>query len=243
MRACSCAKGEGVKVCADGRYGACQCEEEPEPEDAPVDADSAPRKPACRAGYYVGEFTGSYRPGLFGFGILGSGIPVDIAGGAMGTRPALAFTLEENAVGPAGEFSTFTVGNGCMTGVAKAVGTDNPFVAKLTGDLDCETGKLVGQLEGYYTLLNFPGANFKFSGPFTGQFDREQSRLRDGMWSVMEPPALNGDPAGGGDGSWSAIYEAAEPPAGADDPCKDIVPSSAADAGAAGGDAGSDTGA
>lgn len=246
MRSCSCGSGaDGVKTCTSGRYGSCKCDEDERVEDDTdaVDAGRVPRTPACKAGYYVGEFSGSYRPGLFGFGVLGSGIPFDIAGGAMGARPALAFTLEENAIGPAGEFSTFTVGNGCMTGVAKAVGTDNPFVAKLTGDLDCETGELVGELEGYYTLLNFPGANFKFRGPFKGKFDREQSRLRDGTWSVMEPPALNGDPAGGGDGTWSAIYEAAKAPAGADDPCRDIVTSGASDGGAAGADAGADAGA
>lgn len=227
VRSCRCGAAEGSALCRRAAWSACECATK---DGGSVDASKRPTKPACKVGYYEGAFSGRYRPGLFGLGVLGSGLPFDITGGPMLTRPGLSFTLEETSTGPAGEFSTFTVGNGCMTGIAKAVGTDNPFVAKITGDLDCATGHFVGILDGYYTLLNVPGANFKFSGPITAQFDVEQLLLRDGAWSVMEPPALNGDPAGGGDGTWSAAYKAAKPTG--DNPCRDVP---AGDAGVADG--------
>ena len=217
-RSCRCGEEEGQALCRRAAWSLCECSTH---DGGRTRADAGKSgQPACKVGYYEGEFSGRYRPGLFGLGVLGSGLPFDITGGPMGARPGLSFTLEETSTGAAGEFSTFTVGNGCMTGIAKAVGTDNPFVAKLTGDLDCGTGLFVGILDGYYRLLNVPGANFKFSGPITAQFDVDQLRLRDGEWSVMEPPALNGDPAGGGDGTWSATYQAPKPTG--DNPCRDL---------------------
>jgi hypothetical protein len=205
---CTCEGARvGTQLCRRGAYGSCACASEGEL--------------ACRAGYYVGEFSGSYRPGFFGFGVGGSGLPFDIAGGPGGGRPGLSLTLVEVPTG-AGEFATYRVGNGCMVGNSKAVGTNNPFVANFTGDLDCLTGEFKGELEGYYTLLSVPGANFRFGGEIQARFEIEEARLNDGIWDVTEPDALNGDPAGGGKGTWSARFQGENGPA--DDPCKVLAP-------------------
>lgn len=217
--ACTCGGEAGTRTCTGGTYGRCVCLED---ED-----DSAPRpsEPQCKAGYYVGNFSGKYRPGAFGFGIFPSGFEVDIAGGESffdNSLPPLAFSLTAEEFG-VGEFSSFTVGGGCMQGIATAVAiTQSPFVAKLTGDLDCRTGEFTGVLEGYYTLIGIPGADFTFSGPLTAQFDLTEATLDDGAWSVEEPPALDGSPAGGGEGVWDAKWSAAKAPMRENDPCANI---------------------
>jgi len=220
-QSCTCASGgAGKKTCKDGKYGSCaSC------VTARPDAGNKPAtgKPMCRAGYYSGGFTGKYKPGAFGFGIGTSLLEVDIAGAMSNGRPALDLTLEENFMGNGGEFTTFTVGNGCMTGVAMAVGTNNPFVARLTGDLNCSTGEFIGTLEGKYTLLDLQGLEFTFKGPLIAQFDVDTSSLKDGEWTVSEPPALTGDPAGGGEGTWNATWDSDMAPARDVDPCADIV--------------------
>jgi hypothetical protein len=220
QRACSCSGGgAGKKTCKNGKYGNCtNC------VTARSDAGARPAagNPMCRAGYYTGGFTGKYKPGAFGFGIGTSLLEVDIMGAMSNGRPALDMTLEENVMGNGGEFTTFTVGNGCMTGVAMAVGTNNPFVARLTGDLDCSTGQFIGTLEGKYTLLDLMGLEFKFKGPLTAQFDVDSSSLEDGEWTVDEPPALTGDPAGGGVGTWNASFESDTAPKRDVDPCASL---------------------
>jgi len=236
-RACSCANGEaGRKTCKDGAYTECANCVKTESNTKPTTS-----VPQCKAGYYTGAFTGKYKPGAFGFGIGMSLLEVDIMGEMSNGRPALAMTLEEDASNEGGEFYTVTVGNGCMTGVAKAVGTNNPFVARLTGDLDCNTGNFVGTLEGKYTLLDLSGLEFKFKGPLTAKFDVPSSSLKDGAWSVQEPPALTGDPAGGGEGTWGAEFTSDKAPDSGVDPCAVLEPSTGpADAGVlTGRDAGS----
>jgi hypothetical protein len=193
----------------------------------------------CKAGFYSGQFTGKYKPGAFGFGVIGSFIEVDIMGAGANGYPALSFTLDAKQQG-GGEFSSFTVKNGCMVGSANAYGTNNPFVALITGDLDCKTGKFSGTLTGRYDLLGL-GLKFEFTGPLDSQFEAPQSRLKDGVWNVKEPPALDGTAAGGGGGTWSAIWESDAPPSGAD-PCSSSALASdagtASEAGTASVDAG-----
>ena len=241
-RACSCTNGgAGRKTCKNGAYGSCTSCVSASDDAGPRPASSEPQ---CKAGYYTGEFTGKYKPGAFGLGIGESLLEVDIMGEMSNGRPALAMTLEENASNAGGEFYTFTVGNGCMTGVAKAVGTNNPFVARLTGDLDCNTGQFVGTLEGRYTLLDLMGLEFKFKGPLTAKFDVPSSSLKEGAWTVDEPPALTGDRAGGGEGSWGAKFTSDMAPDSGVDPCAVLEPSTGpADAGVlTGRDAGKDAG-
>ncbi|MEY4508478.1 MAG: hypothetical protein RLZZ450_600 [Pseudomonadota bacterium] len=236
-RACTCSNGgAGRKTCEDGEYSSCQ-------SCVTVNADAGPKpkptEPQCKAGYYSGAFTGKYKPGAFGFGIGESLLEVDIAGEMSNGRPALAFNLMENATNAGGEFYTFTVGDGCMTGVAKAVGTTNPFVARINGDLDCNTGNFVGTLEGKYTLLDLQGLEFKFKGPLTAKFNVDTSSLEDGAWTVDEPPALTGDRAGGGEGTWGAMFTSDMSPDAGEDPCASLGPSTITDAGTAKADAGS----
>lgn len=218
---CTCSGGDdGTRTCRKGKYSACVCSER----------DSGPRtsnEPLCKAGYYTGSFKGKYRPGAFGFGLFPSGFEVDIEGGKSffdDSLPPLAFTLTEEASGPAGEFATFTVGGGCMQGLATAVLiTQSPFVAKLTGNLDCATGEFVGELEGYYTLIGIPGADFTFRGPLTAKFDLQQVALDEGAWMVNEPASLSGEPQGGGNGTWDAKYTSPQAPKRDVDPCSKII--------------------
>lgn len=209
-RACTCSAGvSGTQACLGGKYQNCTCA-------APiVDAGSGGGS-LCKAGFYSGEFTGKYKPGAFGFGIVGSFFEVDIMGVGNGGYPALSFTLEAEKSG-SGEFASFGVKNGCMVGNAKAYGTDNPFVARIDGELNCRTGQFMGTITGRYDLIK-TGLKFDFTGPLSSLFELPQARLKDGIWNVKEPPALDGTPAGGGGGTWSAIWESDAPPPG-EDPC------------------------
>lgn len=225
-RACTCGAASGRQICFGGKYTACECITAP-------DSGSGGGE-LCAAGYYTGEFTGKYKPGAFGLGIFGSFIEFDIAGVAAAGNPALSFTLEMSSGGGGGEFETYTVKNGCMLGSAMAVGTNNPFVAKLEGELNCQTGRFEGTITGNYDFVQ-SSLKFQFTGPLSAQFENPQKRLKDGIWNVKEPPALDGTPAGGGGGKWSAIYSSPTPPAGAD-PCASLV---LPDGGAGSADAGS----
>jgi hypothetical protein len=211
-RACSCATGgSGTQACLGGTYQACRCSV-PLPE-----AGTGSGGTLCKAGFYSGEFTGKYKPGAFGGGLIDNFFfEVDIAGVGTAGFPALSFTLEAEKTG-GGEFQSFRVKNGCMIGNAQAVGTNNPFVARIDGELDCRTGAFSGNITGRYDLIE-TGLKFDFTGPLSSQFEAPQSRLKDGIWNVKEPPSLSGTPAGGGGGTWSAIWESDAPPPG-EDPC------------------------
>jgi len=210
-RACSCAETPGRQVCFGGKYTACDC--------VPTVDGGAVSGNLCAAGYYTGEFTGKYRPGIFGLGIFGSFIEVDVVGAPAAGNPGLSFTLEMSSSG-GGEFPTYSVKNGCMVGSAMVDSTDSPFVAKLDGELDCASGKFEGTITGNYDLVG-SSAKFQFTGPISAQFENPQQRLEDGVWNVKEPLAADGTPAGGGGGKWSAIWASASPPAGAD-PCASL---------------------
>jgi hypothetical protein len=222
--ACTCASGKtGTQTCKSGKLGVCAC-------GGSVVSDGGPRviTNKCKAGYYTGNFKGKYRPGAFGFGIFPSGFEVDIEGGKSffdDSLPPLAFSLTQELSG-SGEFQTFTVGGGCMQGLATAVVvTQSPFVAKLDGSLDCGTGVFEGKLTGYYTLIGIPGADFSFTGPLTAEFNFDQATLDNGEWSVEEPPAANGQAAGGGEGTWDAKWtQDVAPDTGKPSPCDDIGP-------------------
>lgn len=229
QRACACPDGTtGSQACLGGMYQPCKCM----PQVVTV-------QQLCKAGFYSGQFTGKYKPGAFGFGIVGSFIEVDIMGAGANGYPALSFTLEAKQQG-GGEFTSFTVKNGCMIGSANAYGTNNPFVGLITGELDCKTGKFSGMITGRYDLLGF-GLKFEFTGPVDSQFENPQMRLKDGVWNVKEPPALDGTAAGGGGGTWSAIWESDMAPTGVD-PCSSssLAPDggTSSDAGTAKADAG-----
>jgi hypothetical protein len=229
-RACTCASGAaGRKTCSRGTYGSCgSCLEKRADAGRSTGTVGAVN---CKAGYYVGEMQGEYMPGFSGFGITRGGFSVHFMAEELNGQPALSLTLFENDTGAAGEFFSYTVNGGCMQGMAKSMGTDNPFVARLTGDLDCNTGAFVGVVEGNYTLLNLPGLEYQFKGPITAQFVIADAKLSDGQWSIAEPPALDGQPAGGGSGTWSATFASETAPDAGSDPCQGIVSTGPLDAG------------
>jgi hypothetical protein len=237
-RACTCASGAaGRKTCSRGSYGTCEnCLEKRGDAGSKTDTSGGVK---CKAGYYVGEMNGDYMPGFAGFGITQSPFAVPFMAEELNGQPPLSLTLLENASGPAGEFFSYTVNGGCMQGMAKSMGTDNPFIARLTGDLDCNTGAFTGMVEGHYTLLSLAGLEYQFKGPITAQFVVADARLSDGKWSIAEPAALDGQPAGSGGGTWSATFVSEAAPDAGTDPCKDIVSTGPLDAGtSAGTDAG-----
>ena len=216
-RACTCTGGAaGRQICFGGKYTGCECATIPDGGGTPGGGGAL-----CSAGYYTGDFDGKYKPGAFGFGIFMGFLEFEILGAAVGGVPALSFTLEKSSTGTGGEFETYTVKNGCMLGSAKAAGTDNPFVARLTGNLDCQTGIFDGTITGNYDFIQ-SGVKFQFTGPLSAQYQNPQKRLKDGIWNVKEPPALDGTAAGGGGGMWDAIWEAESAPPGAD-PCAALV--------------------
>jgi hypothetical protein len=234
-RACTCESGtQGRKSCKNGAYGACSNCVEARGSDAGR-APAAGNQPRCKAGYYAGNLQGTYKPGFTGFGLGMGGIEVELMGQGSAGRPPLSLSIEETSSELIGEFSTYTVGDGCIEGIARSNGTDNPFAARITGDLDCNTGKFTGIMEGLYTLLGFDGLDFTFKGEITAQFAPARSELGDGVWTVFEPLALDGNPAGGGSGSWNAVWTAERAPdAGvAVDPCAKVVSTGPLDAGAA----------
>jgi hypothetical protein len=215
-RACSCSSGsaKGKNACRSGKWSSI-CSGCPT-----METGGGPSGNLCKGGYYKGNFSGTYNPGVFGFGIGPSQFQVMIDGKPLGEIPALAFTLTEESTS-VGEFQTFSVGGGCMTGSAQAFGfIDNPFVARITGSLDCATGFFDGQLDGQYNLIN-TGAIFSFKGPLTAQFELPQ-QLTDGDWVVAEPDALLGGSQGGGMGTWAAEWDADDAPASDIDPCAAI---------------------
>ncbi|MDB4973431.1 MAG: hypothetical protein JWN48_1772 [Myxococcaceae bacterium] len=221
-KACSCASGQsGRKTCKNKKFGGCVCGVPTSDAGKPLSTQDL-----CKAGYYTGNFKGLYNPGFAGGGLVMSGFQVMIEGKALNaTVPALAFTLEEEESGPAGEFHTFTVGGGCMVGSANVFNViDNPFVARITGSLDCSTGYFEGQLDGQYTLLNLSPVPSLFKGPLTAQFVLPQT-LADGEWQVAEPNAALGGSMGGGQGTWGAEWSAESAPMMDSDPCAVIMDS------------------
>jgi hypothetical protein len=217
-KSCACSSDgttRGTKKCQNGKFSACSnCTADVIKDAAVSNVD------LCKAGYYSGEFSGTYKPGAFGFGLGMSLLEVPITGTPFMDIPALSFNLEQQATG-VGEFMTYTVGQGCMTGNAQAYGTDNPIVARVSGSLDCSTGIFTGTLTGHYKLLNFNELPFEFTGPLKAMFMLPSS-IKDGTWTVSEPPAADGEAAGGGMGTWSADWKSDDVPYSDVDPCAEI---------------------
>ncbi len=220
-RSCTCSSGEaGTQACLAGKYQPCDCKTAVSPSDQRL----------CKAGFYSGSFTGKYSPGVFGLGIFESPLEFDLQGQGSGAYPALSFTLLEKVEG-GGDWGTYTVKDGCMIGSAAVESTNSPFVGRIQGELDCETGKFSGTISGRYDLEGLNLLKYDFSGTATAQFQLPV-HLVDGLWNVQEPEALLGTPSGGGGGTWSADWVSDTPPAG-EDPCSsaDIWSDGGTDAG------------
>jgi hypothetical protein len=147
---------------------------------------------ACKAGHYIGHFSGSYRSTVvFGF-------PVDVSdeAGADGA-PGLEFWLEKTP----GSGEIFSVNGGKLRGTANG---EFPFTGDLTGTLDCETKKYVGRIEnGQYMVAGVP---YAFVGDVTADYDKIQNAFINGMWILTEP--ATGNPFVGGELEWSAEWSA-----------------------------------
>jgi hypothetical protein len=125
----------------------------------------------------------------------------------------LALTLKQKLVSEGGEFEPiYTVENGCVVGTATAVGgiDQHPFVALITGELDCETGIFTGSIDGYYDLFGGLGGQFFFSGPVSAAY-ADPPQLTNGMWKVSEKQSTAPNPPGGS-GGWFANWQSAEGP-------------------------------
>ncbi len=204
-RACSCAGGgEGTQYCntSFGEYSDCDC-------------GSSGNNGLCKAGYYTGEFRGEWRPGQFDLGGGLTLVTADIEAKGTPEKPGLALTLEAKAE-TGGEFPTYEVKNGCIVGTATAFGFDShPFVAAMTGELDCETGKFEGVLDGKYYLFDTGELSvWYFGGPLTANFVVEGAKLDEGVWDMREKQTKpEEDPGAGGEGTWGAAWKSNEGPA------------------------------
>lgn len=233
---CTCDGGTaGVMYCnaALGTYSECACSTTP----------GIGQK--CKAGYYTGTFEGDWRPGAFD---LGGGLTLVTANiEAMGTadKPGLAITLDEKVV-EAGEFTYREVENGCVTGTATSAGFDShPFVASISGKLDCATGEFDGVMDGYYHLFDLGELSvWEFSGPMLGTFNPDTASIDQGTWDLREKQAKpNEDPGAGGEGTWNAAWQSDESPPLPPE-CEALLNGQVgADAGVSMGDGGTDAGA
>jgi hypothetical protein len=135
----------------------------------------------CRAGHYVGTFTGTYASSA---AIIP--LPIPVSGN-------VDLTLVQSANG-----EVFEITNGKLSGMANLV---FPFSADLVGKLNCKVSKLdpaTALKNGNYIVL---GANFSFEGSFLGDYDKVAVAFVNGTWDVKEP-----NPIYGGTGAWSASW-------------------------------------
>jgi hypothetical protein len=135
----------------------------------------------CRAGHYVGTFTGMYASSA---AIIPLPVPVD---------GNVDLMLIQSANG-----EVFEITNGKLSGMANLV---FPFSADLVGRLNCKVSKLdpaTALKNGNYVIL---GANFSFEGSFLGDYDKVAVAFVNGTWDVKEP-----NPIYGGTGAWSANW-------------------------------------
>lgn len=214
-QSCDCGQGSGTQECVAGAWEACVCDS-PEPTPNPPPTGKA----KCKPGYYTGWLKGKWRPGAFDLGGGATLVKASIETQDTAAGPGLAITLEEQSEG-GGEFMTYTVSNGCATGMAESSGTENPFVARVTGSLDCETGEFKGNMEGQYDLLSL-GSPWYFTGdtgagadpvPFYAKFDPDAEKLTEGTFDLREKQAkLDEDPGAGGEGTWEVTWQAFESP-------------------------------
>jgi hypothetical protein len=142
------------------------------------------------------------RTGVFDLG-FGSLFPLDVGALSGGDPPGLGLTLDEDG----------TIRDGCVLGTADAIGTKNPFVARLSGQLNCDTGAFTGELRGYYKLLQ-TNVHYYFTGPASADYDASKAKPTfDGTWQVVEVQAAGEAMPPGGSGTWQASYAGDTAPA------------------------------
>jgi hypothetical protein len=162
------------------------------------DAAQAPvgaTPPKCVAGLYEGETRGTYRPSAVGVGGVIAPLSDD------NHRTKLRFGLRSDDT----EFYRIT--NGCVhaSDIVNGMALAENGIYLFTGQVNCTTGRLSGEMRGYYTALNITTlANDKFylRGTIAGTFDPGTQSFVDTSYEVHEPKVLIGEQPGGS-GTWS----------------------------------------
>lgn len=203
IQACECSAGASEQVCSGGAWGECACLV-PDTEPPP-----GPGGLRCKAGYYVGDFKGKWKPGIGDFPPFGTLISVTITASDVPEKPGLALTLEKQVDDEGGEFEIYSVKNGCLVGTASSgEGQNHPFIGTITGSLRCDTGEFEGHVDGYYELFGLGElSKWFFAGSMTGQFDSSTSSLEMGTWDLREKQSMAVD-GPGGTATWQASFEA-----------------------------------
>lgn len=214
---CNCGGKPGASKCLEDGWSKCEC--------LPDREDPTPMGSRCKAGYYTGSFTGMWRPGAFDLGGGFTLINVQIDAKMTEKGPGLALTLEAKEDLSGGEFPQLEVKNGCVVGTATAIGglDSHPFVATLTGELDCQTGDFSGTMDGVYSLFDSGElSQWYFTGdfgkdapkvPLTGHFYSETEKIDDGTWDLREKQTKPEElPGAGGEGVWEAKWESDKGP-------------------------------
>jgi hypothetical protein len=152
----------------------------------------------CKAGFYHGNFTGSYSSGF----ILG--IPLDVHGDVeltLNQAGGADMMCEVRGEGFVSCANVFTLSGGTITGVANPlIQTDAgtiggyPYYCTMTGTLDCAKKQLlngwiqclycVGTLADGGTVCNGLGGNF--AGPLTAGYDTGSHAFTNGTWNGAE---------------------------------------------------------
>jgi hypothetical protein len=157
---------------------------------------------ACKAGFYQGDFTGSYSS------YLAFGIPLSVSGNVELTlnqegtsdKQCTIMTQGEGAITESCN-NIFTLSGGTITGVANKAGMIGdaaiggfPYYCVLTGTLDCAKTVLDnGWIECTYCVgpLADGGGSCellggRFAGPLTANYDTSTLAFTDGTWNGAE---------------------------------------------------------
>ncbi|MBN1653775.1 MAG: hypothetical protein JXA30_08365 [Deltaproteobacteria bacterium] len=128
---------------------------------------------SCKAGHYLGAFTGFYNsPAMGAFDVSFSPVGIPVLG-------TVAFDLRQVGTG-----EYFEIENGAMEGLALFV---FPFRGDLIGRFDCtgdEPLLEIGLKNGTYNVV---GTNYFFDGKSVALYNKENATFNAGQWAVTEP--------------------------------------------------------
>lgn len=190
LQSCACSsRGAGTQTCTAGSFGACQ--------------GCVGSQAKCVAGNYVGKGTGTQRPTI---------LPGVVAPFTVERETDWSFSL---ATMGSSEF--YTVGNGCIHVIEPEQQVDNGSSrAYITGNVDCSTGKLDGEIKGFYSVAM--GVKVYYKGTLQGTFDPATNSFVNTKYNTSEPKVAL-DPQPGGDGVWTAKLTDAAPSSESEEAC------------------------
>lgn len=157
--------------------------------------------------------------GDYSYTLLSMRMDTKIQPASLSNAPVLSLVLVASQDDP----STLRVSAGCMSGALMAQPSNRPFVARLSGSLDCATGRLTGGLVGVYYVLNNTDLDYPFTGAISAQFESAESSLQSGTWNAVEPADPNNYSSGMGQGSWTATWMSDSAPIASVDPCAAVA--------------------